>query len=339
VNNLRRAAVYAAAVMLLVVMGCAEPDPNEEQSRPADFGFQKSPHDAMLADGKLAYERYCIGCHGVAGDGNGEAAKFLHPRPRNFQLASFKFSSTRSGLMPTDEDLRRSIRFGLKGSAMPDWPQLPDRTIDSLIVYIKTFSPKWVERGASSPIPRVDDPYRSTPDKSAAIARGEAVYHGYATCWTCHPSYVPAERINDYLAAFNSPPRPGFRENVHRSEGKYNTEGEMIYPPDFHRDFIKAGMTADDLYRSIAAGISGTAMPTWVDSMHYADDTGKPLVSTPDLWAMAYYVQHLIAQRPRLLAEGGYEVRPHPRPIYFDGPPPPPPANAGFEDTGEVFDE
>ncbi len=329
--------MMCAAGMLLA--GCGEPDPNEEQSRPADFGFQKSPHDAMVADGKAAYERYCIGCHGAEGDGNGAAAKFLHPRPRNFQLANFKFSSTRSGLMPTDDDLRRSIRYGLRGSAMPDWPLLPDRTIDSLIAYIKTLSPKWEERGVSSPIPRTDDPYRGTEDKSAAIARGEAVYHGYSTCWTCHPSYVPAAKINEHLVAFNSPPRPGFRENVHRAEGKPNTEGEMIYPPDFRRDFVKAGTSVDDLYRSIAAGITGTAMPTWVDSMHYADDQGNTLVTTQDIWAMAYYVQSLIAQRPALLASGSYEVRPHPRPIYFDGPPPPPPTSAGFETTGEDFEE
>src|SRR5208283_4190271 len=37
------------------------------------------------------YRRYCVGCHGELGDGNGENAKWyeppLFPKPRNFQLA------------------------------------------------------------------------------------------------------------------------------------------------------------------------------------------------------------------------------------------------------------
>jgi hypothetical protein len=196
------------------------------------------------------------------------------------------------------------------------------------VAYLKTLSPKWQEREPAAQIPVVSDPFKSVDDRATAIARGEAVYHGYSICWSCHPSYVPEAKINEYVQAFGGAPRTEFRGDLHFAEGKPNDEGELIYPPDFRRDFVRAGTRVEDLYRSIAAGITGTAMPTWVDSI---DIAGKkpgdaPLVSQQDLWAMAYYVQHLITERPALLKPGEFAVRPRPRPIYLHGAPPPAPS-------------
>ncbi len=42
----------------------------------------------------------------------------------------------------------------------------------------------------------------------------------------------------------------------------------------------------EDLYRVIAAGVGGAAMPTW-----------KGALSEENLWALAYYVQSLIRLR------------------------------------------
>ena len=53
----------------------------------------------------MPYRRYCVGCHGDLGDGNGENAVWLDPKPRDFQLAIFKCRSTPTGTLPTDEDL------------------------------------------------------------------------------------------------------------------------------------------------------------------------------------------------------------------------------------------
>ena len=299
-------------------------------------------------EGQQAYLSYCAGCHGLNGDGNGEAARFLAPRPRNFQASNFKFSSTRSGQLPTDEDLKRSIVQGLKGSAMPGWDLLPARTIDALIAYLKTFSPKWESRKSAPRIPTLDDPYRTSTDRSPAILRGEAVYHGFATCWTCHPAYVSTERINEYLVLMENPPRDVFRDRLFESEGKPNTEGEVIYPPDFRRDFVRSGGNVEDLYRSIGAGITGTAMPTWIDSMDYP--SGKPghgaLVESHDVWAMAYYVQNLILNRPAKLTPEQVAVRLRPQKVYPPGvlPAPTPlepavPAGTEFTEEEEFVDD
>ena len=62
-----------------------------------------------IAYGKEVYERRCLGCHGVNGDGNGPAATFMYKqRPRNFQAAVFKFRLTKEPI-PTDGDLLRTI--------------------------------------------------------------------------------------------------------------------------------------------------------------------------------------------------------------------------------------
>ncbi len=56
--------------------------------------------------GKQLYFRYCWGCHGFRGDGNGENAPYLNILPRNFVAATFKCRSTPTGTLPTDQDLR-----------------------------------------------------------------------------------------------------------------------------------------------------------------------------------------------------------------------------------------
>lgn len=317
--------VRLLAVSCLVgaaVLGC-DARPESDLSRPADFGFQVPVGTTLVEEGRAAYQTYCIGCHGATGNGLGVASPFLRPKPRNFRLANFRFSSTRSGQLPTDDDLRRTIRNGLRGSAMPEFRWLPDRTIDSLIAYIKTFSPKWKQRGPGEPIPIVEDPYRRMADKTPAIERGEKVYHGLTGCWNCHPAYVSPEKISEYLVAFGGQPRTNFRHDLDQSVGKPNSEGEVVYPPDFRRDFVRSGMRVEDLYRSIGAGITGTAMPTWVDSIEIpGDKPGEPPISTrADLWAMAYYVQHLIAQRPPRLTEAEVVVRDRPMVINLHAEP------------------
>ena len=52
--------------------------------------------------GKVTYDRWCSECHGVDGSGNGSAAGYMLPRPRDFTLALYNFRTTASGDVPTD---------------------------------------------------------------------------------------------------------------------------------------------------------------------------------------------------------------------------------------------
>src|ERR1700689_15334 len=42
----------------------------------------------------MSYRRYCVGCHGDLGDGLGENAPWLDPKPRDFSAGVFKCRST-----------------------------------------------------------------------------------------------------------------------------------------------------------------------------------------------------------------------------------------------------
>src|SRR5690348_8292705 len=61
------------------------------------------------AAAKSDFRRYCAGCHGEFGDGNGENTIWLDPKPRDFTIATFKCRSTPTGTLPTDEDLFNTI--------------------------------------------------------------------------------------------------------------------------------------------------------------------------------------------------------------------------------------
>src|SRR6201987_5799440 len=94
-------------------------------------------------EGKKHYRRYCIGCHGPLGDGNGENAQWIDPKPRDFVAATFKCRSTPTGRFPTDEDLFNSISRGFTNSNMPHWDSWPPQNRIDLVAYIKAFSPRW----------------------------------------------------------------------------------------------------------------------------------------------------------------------------------------------------
>src|SRR5437588_9890392 len=54
--------------------------------------------------GKPLYFRFCWGCHGFRGDGNGENGPYLNILPRNFVAATFNGRSTPQGTLPAYED-------------------------------------------------------------------------------------------------------------------------------------------------------------------------------------------------------------------------------------------
>ena len=55
----------------------------------------------------------------MLGDGEGENAQWLDPKPRNFTLGVFKCRSTTTGTLPADPDLFDTIGRGLDRSNMP----------------------------------------------------------------------------------------------------------------------------------------------------------------------------------------------------------------------------
>src|SRR2546430_9266324 len=93
------------------------------------------------AKGKTVYVKWCAGCHGEDGKGDGPAAAYMLPRPRDFTGAVYQVRTTMNGQLPTDGDLMRSIDDGLFGTAMPGWKtRLSDAERRDVLAYLKTFS-------------------------------------------------------------------------------------------------------------------------------------------------------------------------------------------------------
>jgi hypothetical protein len=90
--------------------------------------------------GKELYGRYCMGCHGPRGDGEGENAAYLNPKPRDFTMGLFKCRSTPSGSIPLDSDLFDTVGRGVDTTGMPRWFPLTPQERADLVAYVKTFS-------------------------------------------------------------------------------------------------------------------------------------------------------------------------------------------------------
>src|SRR5438309_11970796 len=114
--------------------------------------------EVLLARGRAVCAQRCIGCHGAKGDGNGVAATFLSPRPRDFTLGAFKFRTTPSGSLPTDGDLFRTITRGVRWTPMPPWHEVPENDRLAVVQYLKSFSDRGRQEESTAPVYVPDPP-------------------------------------------------------------------------------------------------------------------------------------------------------------------------------------
>lgn len=212
--------------------------------------------------GKALYERYCIFCHGPQGDGRGESAPYLDPKPRDFTKAVFKCRSTPSGTLPLDSDLYDTISRGLHASGMPSWkPLLRQERVD-LVAYIKTFSSVFQEEKPGAPVVIPPEPL-STPE---SIQRGAELFQSM-NCWSCHG-------------------KDG-RGHGPSAATLTDSKGYPITPFDFMSGTrFKCGETNQDMFRDLVTGLDGTPMPSFVDAMN-ADQR----------WDVVHYIRSLNASK------------------------------------------
>jgi mono/diheme cytochrome c family protein len=94
----------------------------------------------MLHEGRTLYARHCLHCHGAGGAGNGPTAKYLQPKPRDFRLGRFKFTSTGSPVKARRDDLRSTLDHGVPGTSMPAFRLLADHELEVLVEYVRWLS-------------------------------------------------------------------------------------------------------------------------------------------------------------------------------------------------------
>lgn len=217
------------------------------------------------ADGKKLYRRYCIGCHGPLGDGNGENAQWIDPKPRDFVAGTFKCRSTPTGTLPTDQDLYNSVSRGFTNSNMPHWDALTAQDRIHLVAYIKTFSPRWQSEKAGDTIKVPPEP----PATKDSIAHGAQLFQKME-CWKCHGQQGRGD----------GPSAPTLTDSKDQPIRPYNfADGD-----DDSR--FKCGVTNEDLYRIFMTGVDGTPMPSFAD-----------VIQPSDAWDLAHFLRTLQVHR------------------------------------------
>lgn len=242
---------------------------------------------ATLTEGERDYALYCRACHGDHGDGKGPAAAGLRPPPRDFTLGTFKFAAVAGGTLPNDDDLVRIVRSGLHGTAMRAWDGVPEENLQAIIQYLKTFSPRWKDETPGDPILPTPDTWKGR--EAEGVTRGRLLYHGLAQCSSCHPSYLSRQATDEASRQLTGNPVTEFRADMYGSVLKDSDFGVKFLPPDFTRSDLRSVRPEhrlEDLYRVIASGVGGTAMPTWRGSL-----------PEDDIWALAHYVDSLVAEK------------------------------------------
>lgn len=211
---------------------------------------------SVIEQGRVIYEQNCAICHGTLGDGRGMAQMMLRTKPRDFRQGIFKFRSTPTGSLPTDEDLFQTISKGLRGTGMVSEDHLPVAERRAVIHYVKTFSERFQNDKPKAPIP-VPEPLPQTPE---LLMKGQGIYQE-AGCFTCHGS----EGRGDGASV------QGLRDHW----------GYSIQPADLTRP-LKRGSTSKAVYLTLVTGLDGTPMPSYSDAL-----------SEEELWALAHYVVSL----------------------------------------------
>ncbi len=185
-----------------------------------------------------------------------------------------------------DAPLQCIVQAGLHGTAMLGW-DVPDRTLADIVQYLKTFSPRWKEEEPGEAVLPTPDPWAARVEQG--LARGRLLYHGLAQCLGCHPAYASRREIDEASRTLTGNPTTDFRPDMYGSVLKESDYGVKILPPDFTRAELRSvreGHRLEDLYRIVASGVGGTAMPTWRGALPEAD-----------IWALVHYVDTLVALR------------------------------------------
>jgi cytochrome c oxidase cbb3-type subunit 2 len=232
---------------------------------PVVHGFPPAPASGeVLLRGRLVYEASCAVCHGVTGDGRGPAAHMFRVPPRDFRQGLFKFRSTPSGALPTDEDLFRTVTEGLRWTAMVGRPDLPEGDRWAVVAHVRTLSPRFSRESVPSPISVPTAPARS-PD---LLEQGRRLYRE-ADCAACHGDQGRGD----------GPSAAAMTDDW----GWATRPGDLTWRP------LKRGSSAEGIYLSIATGLAGTPMPAYGDAL-----------DSREIWALVDYLGSLVPPDRRL---------------------------------------
>ena len=267
---------------------------------------------AHLRHGAQVYKNRCSGCHGVTGNGQGAAADYLQPKPRDYRQGIYKFTSTPYGYRPVRQDLVRTIRRGAKGTSMPAFPWLSQEDLEAVIdyviyltlrgrveEYVVTMSEDYDEDEAIDRqefTDAIEDElarWNQANDQIVRAATAEPAYDEASvrlgrelfiksSCYQCHGADAKGQTewlSAEFLAAQEAAPV------AQQLKINYDAWGYAAPAADITARMLHGGRRPIDIYRRIYTGINGTPMPAFGDV--FADNQDA-------IWHLVHYVRHII---------------------------------------------
>jgi len=236
-------------------------EPEEPQAQP---DLQQVAQAAISTSstedaGRGLYLQHCAACHGEQGNGQGIAARFLNPKPRDFRAGRFRLLSTVNGV-PTPDDLDAVLQRGMPGSSMVSWAHLPADQRRQLVDQVLEFrrqgaadierqlaqdadeeltDEEVAERVSAVTAPgTVFDPGSLPSATPESIARGKELYVSKG-CAACH----------------------GVGGKGDGQQQMVDSEGFATRPRDLTVGIFKGAHDPQSVYRRIWLGLPGTPMP------------------------------------------------------------------------------
>lgn len=235
------------------------------------------------------YDRFCLPCHGAAGDGKGPAAPWLWPPPRDFVRGQLKWRSTPIGAAPTRADLRAAIAHGVPASGMPGFADVLDEPqLDQLAELVLAFARPAAATAATPATAPASRPARELTlgaPPAADPRRGEQLWKSLG-CTVCHGEGGRGD----------GPAAASLRDVLDRPAAPHDLVAEGGRRPRAPRPIgAEADSSAERhaLAMSIATGLWGTPMPGFARAAdRTAVGTGAP-ANAGDLWALADFLLEL----------------------------------------------
>jgi mono/diheme cytochrome c family protein len=242
---------------------------------PADVSAPLKLTKDHLAEGARLFKRHCADCHNVNGDGRGaKSGQFVVPFPRDYRQGAFKFGTSGEGMKPRRADLLRTIREGLKGTAMPSFSLLQEGERDLLAGYVvylsargevefrsllalaenkpsdpgaalKAILGEWEKADAAPALPAPpEDGEPESPKFNEAVSRGYKLFtakadaaKGEKSCVECHGEFGRKPVL------------------------QWELWGTVAKPANFTEPGLKGGTRPEDVYARIRFGIPAAGMP------------------------------------------------------------------------------
>jgi mono/diheme cytochrome c family protein len=212
--------------------------------------------EKTLETGKKVFTQRCVICHGEKGDGKGLVGIISRVQkrgsvqpvyPRDFTHGVFRFRTTSTGCLPTDNDLLRVLSNGIPRSYMPSFDDVPLDERKAVIQYVKTFSKRWTEEEGCPPMEVKKPDFVGSPE---SIAKGKELFKRMK-CWECHGEFGKGDGP--------------------KSDNLKDDWGNKVLPFDFTSGATKMGFSPENVFTAYSTGLDGSGMPSFEDSMSVED--------------------------------------------------------------------